>query len=149
MFSSWSRFALFSASSRADSYSLRAASSWVLPASSWVRPLLIWNSPRPSWASVPLNSSCTAISASFGSVGLAARPSSIDCSLPRCSFRSASIASPLSIWVFRVLIVCCSVLRNSSVLSFRLASASCRAFSSTVAFCRAVRVVERVLSALL
>ena len=59
MFSSWFRFALFSASSRADSYSSCAASSWVLPASSWVLPLETRNSPSCSWASVPLSSSWT------------------------------------------------------------------------------------------
>ena len=144
MFSSWFRFALFSASSRADSYSSCAASSWVLPASSWVLPLETRNSPSCSWASVPLSSSWTAISAMAGSTASSPRLASIFCSLSRCSFSWVSISCALVSWSRRAAAVSFNVCCSGCIPSFSAVSASCRAVSSVVAFCRATFAVESV-----
>ena len=144
MFSSWSRFALFSASSRAESYSSCAASSWVLPASSWVRPLEIWNSPSCSWASLPLKSSCTATSAMAGSTAGSPRLASADSILARWSLSWVSISWALVSWSFSACTVSFKVCCSGFMPSFSPASACWRACSNTVALFSAVLVVDRV-----
>ena len=144
MFRSWSRLALFRASSRADSYSCRAAASWVSPAWSWVRPFSMRSCPRPIWASVPLRSSCTAVSARPRSTGFSSSCRRTVCSSASWVRREVSIRSPFSIWAFSASMVSLSCARRSLVASFKTFSVSSRVLTRRAALFSAPRAAERV-----
>ena len=144
MFRSWSRLALFRASSRADSYSCRAAASWVSPAWSWVRPISTRSCPRPIWASVPLRRSCTAVSARPRSTGFSSSCRRTVCSSASWERRAESIFSPFSIWAFSWAMVSLRLCRRSLVASFKTFSVSSRVFTRRAALFSAPRAAERV-----